>query len=348
MKSVSPSSRPLTQFYPENPLPDFASPRQETQLPPLEQNGRPTWNVVASLLNSLNTSVTQLNHSKEESSEHFQIDTEPQTSQTLGAPRREKSVDSLEYSPSGLSHYTPDEFPQQFHSSPLSSPQAQHHQESSDCEQSGRLKRQRSFTHSSLSSLEDRTTRISQIYKPTIKADDPLDTESEDINAIVTSSPQVAINNIDLERLIFDGTNELFLRNSRNLLFSALHGMMGYIHPWNRPPAKHKSWPTKRDVLLINGHLLRDNCIDVFDKYNLELLLADSGGPLNGEFVFLVAARLAIMERRIKVARARALHRAVFEFVTGHRGYRGAIESVDRRIIYDDGRVKFDAHEGFF
>lgn len=58
MKSVSPSSRPLTQFYPENPLPDFASPRQETQLPPLEQNGRPTWNVVASLLNSLNISNT--------------------------------------------------------------------------------------------------------------------------------------------------------------------------------------------------------------------------------------------------------------------------------------------------
>lgn len=69
---------------------------------------------------------------------------------------------------------------------------------------------------------------------------------------------------------------------------------------------------------------------------------------MNSEFVFLVAARLARMEGKIKVGRARVLQRAVFEFVTGHRDYWGAIESVDRRIIYDDGRMKFDADEGVF
>lgn len=345
MKLASPSPRPFAQFHPKNSLPDFTSLRQEAQFPPLERNGSPTWNDVTSFLSSFNATGTQLSHSKEEPSERVQFDTESQMSKTNNFPRRENPANLLEYSLPGISHYFPVEFPQQFHSSPLSSPPTPHYEESSDGEQSEKLKRQQTISHSSLSSPENRTTRISDEQKR--ESDNPVNTGSQGFN-LVPSFPQVAINNINLGRLIFDGTNELFVQNSRKLLFSALHGMMGYVHPWNRPLTKNKSWPTKRDVLITNRRLLRDHSIDIFNQNHLELLVTDSGGPLNGEFVYLVAARLAMSEGRIKLERAKALQRAVFEFVTGHRGYREAIEGADRRIIYDDGRVKFDVDEGVF
>ena len=347
IKLPSPSPRPLTRSYSKNSFPDFTSLGQETQFPPLERNGSPTWNDVTSLLSSFNATGTQLNHSTEDSSERIQFDTEPQMSQTNNFPRRENPADLLEYSLPRLSHYLPVEFLQQFHSSPLSSPPTPYHEESSDGEQSENLRGQKTISHSSHSSPEDLTTRISERYELTRESDNPVNTGSQSFN-LAPSFPQVAINAVNLGRLILDGTNELFIRHSRNLLFSALHGMMGYIHPWNRPLTKNKSWPTKRDVLLGNRRLLRDHSIDIFNQNNLELLVTDSGGPLNGEFVFLVAARLAMTEGRIKLERAKALQRAVFEFVTGHKEYRGAIEGVDRRIIYEDGRVKFDVDEEVF
>src|SRR5947207_11711269 len=148
-----------------------------------------------------------------------------------------------------------------------------------------------------------------------------------------SSSPQGFIHtppDNNLQHLIIRGTNELAIKHSRRVLFSALHGMMGYVHPWNRAgPTRSMTWPSRRDVLLSNTEVLQTSGIDITDPLNLDVLAGSAfktfHTAMHEQYVYLVAANLAKTEYRITDQGLKDLQLAVFAYVTGHNDYRSAV-----------------------
>ena len=169
----------------------------------------------------------------------------------------------------------------------------------------------------------------------------------------LSSSPHVFLHthqDSDVQRLITIGTNELAAKQARRVLFSALHGLMGYESLWDRG-TNNNAYLSRKDVLKENAQLLMNHGIDVTDEDNLSILAGPgfrSNHPIiHSQYVYLVAANLLKTEHRIPSDSIKKLVLAVFTFVTGHRSYANALNPMDRRLINDSG-IQSDDDDGVF
>jgi len=73
-----------------------------------------------------------------------------------------------------------------------------------------------------------------------------------------------------LDLIIQCGTYELAARQARQVLISALHGILGYTPTYHRETAS--SYPSRQQILLQNEELLLENGIDVSRQTIMKLL----------------------------------------------------------------------------
>jgi hypothetical protein len=219
-----------------------------------------------------------------------------------------------------------------------------------------RAKRIRLESHGILA--RDRTTRRDAALQLAQEIDDellldPIQSQVSSEHPPESPSPHVFVRyhlGRDVQRLITLGTNELAAKQARRVLFSALHGLMGYRPPWDLGTSDD-TYLTQKDVLLKNTELLMNNGIDVTSETILNILagpgFASNHAAIHSQYVYLVAANLLKTEHKIQDEKIKKLLLSVFTFITGHRSYNDALNPIDRRILDDTG-VQADDDNGIF
>jgi hypothetical protein len=206
--------------------------------------------------------------------------------------------------------------------------------------------------------FRDRTTRRNAALELAQEIDDellldPMQSQVSSEPPPESSSPHVFVHyhrDSDVQRLITLGTNELAAKQARRVLFSALHGLMGYCPPWDRGTS-NDTYSSRKEVLLENTELLMDNGIDVTSETILNILAGhgfrSNHAAIHSQYVYLVAANLLKTEHKVQDENIKKLLLSVFTFITGHRSYDDALNPMDRRIIDDTG-VEEDYEYGIF